>query len=160
MRVVNIVCVVVSALLVSGLSAQADQGNFRAHLSGNQEVPPVETKAQGQAEFKVSRDTTYVHFRLNVANIRNVTQAHIHLGPRGENGPIVAWLFPSAPPAVLVPGRFQGILSAGVITETNLVGPLAGQMLSDLIAAMAAGNTYVNVHTQDVPTGEIRGQIR
>jgi len=160
MRVTNILIAAVSALLISGLNVQAGDRNFRVHLSGKQEVPAVATRAQGQVQFKVNRDGTYVHYRLNVANINNVTQAHIHLGPKGENGPIVAWLFPSAPPAVLVPGRFQGILSAGVITEANLVGPMAGQMLSDLIAAMEAGNTYVNLHTSDIPTGEIRGQIR
>ena len=160
MRIPSIIAAVVSALLMGGLSAQAGQKNFRTHLSGKQEVPPVETRAQGQAKFKVSRDGTNIHFQLIVANIRDVTQAHIHLAARGENGDIVAWLFPSAPPATLVQGRFQGVLAAGVITEANLVGPLAGQMLSKLIDAMQAGNTYVNVHTSGVPGGEVRGQIR
>jgi hypothetical protein len=31
--------------------------------------------------------------------------------------------------------------------------------LSDLLAAMQAGNTYVNVHTSQFPAGEVRGQI-
>jgi hypothetical protein len=89
-----------------------------------------------------------------------VTQAHIHAGPPGENGPVVTWLFPSAPPAVLIEGRSQGVLSAGVITEANLVGPLAGQPLAALIGLMESGNAYVNAHTQQNPSGEIRGQIR
>jgi hypothetical protein len=76
------------------------------------------------------------------------------------NGPVVAWLYPAAPPSVLIPGRFQGVLAAGVITEANLVGPLAGQTLGDLIERMEAGETYVNVHTLNYPAGEVRGQIR
>jgi (2Fe-2S) ferredoxin len=160
MRVPNILIAALSALLLSGLTVQAAERKFRAHLEGDQEVPAVSTRAQGQVQFEVSRDGTYIYYRLNVANIRNITQAHIHLGAKGVNGPIVAWLFPSAPPEVLVPGRFQGVLSVGVVTQVNLVGPLAGQMLSDLVDAMQTGNAYVNVHTQDVPSGEIRGQIR
>jgi hypothetical protein len=64
------------------------------------------------------------------------------------------------PPAVLIPGRFQGVLAAGVITDANLVGLLAGQTLADLIAEIAAGNAYVNVHTSQFPGGAIRGQIQ
>jgi hypothetical protein len=133
--------------------------NFRAHLSGDQEVPPVETRATGQAIFQLSKDGTELSYRLIVANIENVTQAHIHLGPAGTNGPVVAWLYPSGPPPQLIPGRSSGVLATGVITADNLVGPLANASLSDLIDAMAAGNTYVNVHTSQFPPGEVRGQI-
>jgi hypothetical protein len=85
--------------------------------------------------------------------------AHIHLAPEGTNGPIVAWLYPSAPPAVLIPGRSDGILAVGTITEDDLVGPLAGMPLEALVAAMRAGLTYANVHTVNREGGEIRGQI-
>jgi hypothetical protein len=59
----------------------------------------------------------------------------------------------------LIPGRSQGILGQGVITAANLVGALAGMTLQDLLDAISAGNTYVNVHTVQLAPGEIRGQI-
>jgi hypothetical protein len=89
----------------------------------------------------------------------NVTMAHIHLAPAGANGPVVAWLYPSGPPAQLIPGRFNGVLGAGTLSDANLVGPLAGEPLSALIDAIQSGNAYVNVHTSQYPGGEIRGQI-
>ena len=73
---------------------------------------------------------------------------------------IVAWLYPSAPPQQLIPGRSSGTLGEGTITAADLVGPLAGQRLSDLVAAIDAGNAYVNVHTSQFPSGEVRGQVR
>lgn len=68
-------------------------------------------------------------------------------------------------------GRTDGVLATGTITAADLVGPLAGQPLSALIDAINAGNTYVNVHTNDgaaptntgpgdFPRGEVRGQVR
>lgn len=95
-----------------------------------------------------------------VANSQNVTMAHIHLAPAGVNGPVVVWLYPDAPPAQLLPGPSSGVLAVGTITEADLVGPLAGASLADLLDAMRAGNTYVNVHTEQYPGGEVRGQIR
>lgn len=133
--------------------------NFSTHLRGDEEVPAVATQAQGQAIFKLSKDGTSLSYKLIVANIEDVLQAHIHLAPAGQNGGIVVWLYPSAPPPVLIPGRFQGVLAQGTITAANLVGGLAGQPLSALIDAMNAGNTYANVHTMAHPGGEIRGQI-
>lgn len=144
--------------------------NYRTHLTGDEEVPARETRAQGQAIFKLNADGTALTYKLITANITNVAQAHIHLGAAGTNGPIVAWLYPDAPPAVLIPGRSSGVLAEGEITASDLVGPLAGGTLGDLIDAIEAGNTYVNVHTNDFidppntgpgdfPGGEIRGQI-
>lgn len=46
-----------------------------------------------------------------------------------------------------------------IITSANLEGELQGQQLSDLIALMNNGQTYVNVHSQEFPDGEIRGTI-
>jgi hypothetical protein len=160
MRPISLAVTVVLACLLAGAAALAQPLNYRAHLSGAEEVPPADTRAQGQAIFQLSRDGTHVRFQLNVANIENVTQAHIHLAPAGVNGPVVVWLYPAAPPAVLIPGRSNGVLAAGVITEANLVGLLADQTLDDLIAEIETGNAYVNVHTSQFPPGEIRGQIR
>jgi hypothetical protein len=62
------------------------------------------------------------------------------------------------------------VLAEGTITEADLINELADMTIADLVAAIKAGNTYVNVHTNDgvgaintgpgdVPGGEVRGQI-
>jgi hypothetical protein len=134
--------------------------NFVAHLSGDQEVPERATLATGQAIFQLSKDGTELSYKLIVANLENLHMAHIHLAPAGTNGGVVVWLYPSGPPAALIPGTTNGILAQGVITNANLVGALAGQTLADLIAHFNNGNAYVNVHTTLYPGGEIRGQIK
>ena len=91
-----------------------------------------------------------------MANLEDVVQAHIHLAFAGANGPVVAFLYGPVTPS----GTTNGVLAEGTITEADLLGPLAGAELGDLIAAMEAGHTYVNVHTLANPGGEIRGQIR
>ncbi len=151
----------------------SEKQNFNTHLTGDEEVPPNASKGQGQARFQLNEAGTELSYQLIVANIENVIMAHIHLGARGVNGPVVVWLYPgtSPPAAPAGGGRIQGRIASGTITAANLTGPLAGQPLSALIAAMRAGNTYVNVHTNDgvppsgtgpgdLPGGEIRGQIR
>lgn len=150
---------VVVAMAGPGLSSS---NSFRAPLSGAEEVadPPVETDARGLATFQLSRDGTELSYRLNVANIENVTQAHIHRAPAGQNGGVVAWLYPDGPPAQLIEGRSDGTLATGVITDADLVGSLEGQTVADLVDEISAGNAYVNVHTSQYPGGEIRGQLR
>ena len=134
--------------------------NFRAHLDGDEEVPPVNTRAQGQAIFRLSSDGNSMYYKLIAANIENITMAHIHLGAVGATGGVVVWLYPDAPPAVLIPGRFNGVLAEGTITDANLVGALAGMTMADLVSEMINDNAYVNIHTSQNPSGEIRGQIK
>lgn len=133
---------------------------FQAYLSGKEEVPPVKTKAQGEATFQISKDGNSIHYKLTVTNIDSVNMAHIHKGASGADGPIVVWLYPSSPPAKLILGKSNGVLAEGTITSANLTGPLAGKTIKDLINVMRSGNAYVNVHTKQNPAGEIRGQIK
>ncbi|MFL5615271.1 MAG: CHRD domain-containing protein [Gemmatimonadaceae bacterium] len=158
----------------SGASGTAfgDDGQLNTHLAGRNENPPRDTRAQGEAIFRLSDDGKSVEYRLIASNIDNPFMAHIHMAPVGVNGPIVVWLYPSTAP---VPGpagsgRHDGELSHGTFTAANFVGPLAGHSLVDLLSAIASGNAYVNVHTNDgvhpansgagnFPGGEIRGQL-
>jgi len=167
-RVISaVILVTLVALTWPAFAGQPEARNFVAHLSGDEEVPPRDTLAQGQAIFHLSNDSTERDYQLIVANIENVVAAHIHLGAVGVNGPVVAFLAGPFPPAG---GLVDGILAQGTITAANLVGPLMGQSLSVLIEAMRTGGTYVNVHTNDgvdppntgpgdFPGGEVRGQI-
>ncbi len=158
--------VLVAVLATAGI-ALAATGNFRTHLSGDNELPLRVTLAQGEAIFQLNEDGSELSYKLIATNIQNVVAAHIHLGLESENGPVVAFLYGNAPAGG---GRQNGVLSQGVITSANLIGPMAGMSLSDLISAIEAGNAYVNVHTNDgvaptntgpgdFPGGEIRGQI-
>ena len=159
----TILVFVLTLLLVTLLTSTVSAGSgrsFTAHLSGAEEVPPVDTRAQGQALFRLSKDGSAIHYKLIVANIENVSMAHIHLGAAGVNGAVVVWLYPDAPPPQVIEGRFSGVLAEGVITADSLVGPLAGMSLDVLLDAIMAGDTYVNVHTSQFPAGEVRGQIR
>jgi len=124
-------------------------------LKGDNEVPARETNAAGEAIITISKDESYIHFKLIVANIEDVTASHFHIAPAGSNGGVVAFLY-SNPQAS---GPENGVLAEGYITSENLVGSLSGAELSDLISAIRGGNVYVNVHTTTYPGGELRGQL-
>ena len=147
------------AVPVYSLGIGQGSENLRTHMIGGEENPANASQAQGQAIFRLSEDGTELQYKLIVANIENVLQSHIHMAPAGVNGGIVVWLYPSAPPASLIPGRSDGILAEGVIRDANVIGALSGQGVAGLMAAIRAGNTYVNVHTTQFPPGEIRGQV-
>lgn len=168
-QVLILFCFIITAVVVSSCDSQTPTDPvsnlnslekarkiFIAHLSGSEEVPPVQTTGTGQAFFKLSMDGTSLDYKLIVANIENVTQSHIHLAPAGTNGAVVAFLFGNVPGGVTV----NGVLAEGTITASNLVGPLAGQPLSALVDYLNNGGAYVNVHTTSYPGGEIRGQIQ
>ena len=67
--------------------------------------------------------------------------AHFH-GPAaaGKNGPVVVWLTKQGSPAE---------------------NPMKGEatLTPDQAQQFAAGEWYINVHTQSHPGGEIRGQV-
>lgn len=143
------------AVLSAAVAAFAAPRTYVAHMTGSNEVPPVETKGQGQTVFQLNADGTELSFRQTVANLENVRFSHIHAAPAGQNGPIVVTLYPGPTTS----GRTQGVLVEGTITSSDLEGSLSGMALSDLVALIEAGNAYVNVHTDAQPSGEIRGQI-
>ncbi len=138
----------------TGLSAE-----FEVSLSGAQQVSPVVTSATGSFEVQLVSMGTALVFELEVCDIVGVTQAHIHVGPAGTNGPVVLFLYHFDPS-----GSFsaQGCedLASGTLTPANLIPPsVTGITWDDFVAALLAGNTYANVHTLAHPGGEIRGQI-
>jgi hypothetical protein len=156
--------------------------NLGTHLRGDEEVlvvpegspTPADSRAQGQAMFRVNDDGT-VDFKLIASNIDNVIRAHIHCGRPGQNGPIRMWLAPViGPTGAPLPsggGPHDGVLAEGTFNPTGIICPAAnvGTNMA-LIDAMRDGLTYVNVHTNDgvaptntgpgdFPGGEIRGQL-
>ena len=133
--------------------------HFHATASGREEVPPNDSRGRGTATFKLSDDGTAISYRLIVANIENVTQAHIHIAPPGVNGPVVVFLFGFVAGGVTE----NGLLAEGTITQADLIARPAigfGGTMAELLAAMRSGNAYVNVHTVAIPAGEVRGQVR
>jgi CHRD domain len=139
--------------------AHAQKTRFTATLSGSNQVPAVETSATGRATFQVSRSGKSVSYTLFVTGIEDPTMAHIHLAAAGEDGPPVVWLYPTKAHPVKS-GKVSGLLSRGTITAAQLVGPLKGKTIADLLEDIRGGNTYVNVHSKAHPGGEIRGQIQ
>ena len=150
-----------------------DQRTIETKLSGAEEVPIRITGAHGSANVRLAKDGQSIDFQLVVNDIRNVTQAHIHMAPKGTNGGIVVWFYPHTISTAAVPGGdgpFTGLLAKGTFTAADFRGALAGQPMSALVDAILAGNAYANVHTDDgvappntgpgdFPGGEIRGQL-
>lgn len=158
MKKIRMILVFTVIMLIAVTSTvMAQPTNFRAHLSGGEEVPEVDTNATGQAVFQLDESGTSLRFKLIVANIDNVFASHIHCGEEGVNGPVGVTLFFAAPPNL---GSFNGVLAEGTITQPNAGNECGWTDLWDVVAALGSGNTYVNVHTlPGTPSGEIRGQI-
>ena len=159
----TLVALVAMAMATAATGKPDDQRNFSAHLTGGNEIPATGSAAQGQTNFKLNKDGDSMTFKLNVANIEDVTMAHIHCGTPEVNGPITVFLFGPMMEGVDV----NGTLSEGTITAENVL-PLPDSAacpggiadFDDLLAKMRSGGAYVNVHTLANPGGEIRGTIR
>jgi hypothetical protein len=130
---------------------------FQSVMIGLGQVPPVASTGRGVASYLLTGDGGTLYYALEGVDVSStITAAHIHLGRTGQNGEVVANLCGagSAPACTT-----QGVIATGTITASNLVGPLSGHPLSDLVVAMTASAAYTNVHTSTFPDGEIRGQV-
>ncbi|AGB15014.1 nicotinate-mononucleotide:5,6-dimethylbenzimidazole phosphoribosyltransferase CobT [Halovivax ruber XH-70] len=152
-------------LSAGATAAQDDTGDYPglsiAALTGAQQTEEIDTEATGGAVVSANEERSELEYAVLVHAIEDVTQAHIHLGPAGEDGPVAVWLYPGpdATEPGLEEGRFDGILATGTITEEHLTEEVDGQTMDALFAQIASGDTYVNVHTEANPAGEIRGQL-
>src|SRR5262245_7067477 len=110
---------------------------FTANLTGTQETPPNNSKANGTATLLLSPDETTARVSLNFSGLTSAqTDAHIH-GP-GAAGVIAPILFP------LPNGNVSDFLiNLTPVDVTNL----------------KSGLLYINVHSANFPNGEIRGQF-
>ncbi len=146
---------------VMAVSASADthfpESVFDAQLSGDNEVPAIASGGSGYAALTLSEDGASIDYRLYVHDLDDVMAAHVHVGPEGENGPVAAFLFGPADPAV----ASDGLLADGTITEADLIatGGVFDGTMAQFVALIRSGETYVNVHTTANPSGEIRGQL-
>ena len=143
--------VVVIGAAVSWAGPAAAQ-TFVAHLTGADEVPPVETAAVGQATVIVTpRDVLHA---LSVGNIAAVVAAHLHCAPEGMNGPVGITLFAVDKPVS------SGNLARGPLPDPDEGNSCGWVTIDDAIDAIEVGEVYVNVHTIPNLGGEVRGQLR
>lgn len=121
---------------------------YVANLRGAQEVPSVVSPGFGQVEIGFRNDSIFVSGELESlsAPIDNNIGMHIHEGPAGSNGGVI---FP------LVYTTNAGGTGATILAEDNgfPLSPAQVETLNDR-------GFYVNVHTEAVASGEIRGQIQ
>ena len=151
------------ALALTGSIGSADATTLFAPLSGWQEPPAIATPASGQFTATVSADRTAVDYVLSYDGFETpVLFAHIHLGLRSINGGVTVFLCgggtPPTPPCPQGGGTVTGTFTAENVQALPAQRHVAGD-LDKVLEAIEAGAAYVNVHSMDLPGGEIRGQI-
>jgi len=110
-------------------------------LAGANEVPPVETEATGTGYVTLNTESGAFEVRIITEGLITPTMAHLHTAPAGENGPVV---FPFVQDPAVV-GNFS---ATGATLEAEIVTELLN------------GGTYINVHSDENPSGELRGQVQ
>ncbi|MFZ0315900.1 MAG: CHRD domain-containing protein, partial [Nitrososphaeraceae archaeon] len=129
------------------------QNKFRAKLDANNEVPPVDSTAEGVATFKVKDDA--IKSKINITGITDVSGAQILMGKIGQNGDPIVDLLKTGEKTETT----DGVAIKGNFTASDVEGSMQGKDLSALESAMATNQTYVNIMTSDHPDGEASGHI-
>eukprot|EP00550_Attheya_septentrionalis_P004374 CAMPEP_0198281088 /NCGR_PEP_ID=MMETSP1449-20131203/1090_1 /TAXON_ID=420275 /ORGANISM="Attheya septentrionalis, Strain CCMP2084" /LENGTH=155 /DNA_ID=CAMNT_0043976719 /DNA_START=77 /DNA_END=540 /DNA_ORIENTATION=- len=146
--------------LLALLSIQSAVGNkIEITLGGGEEVPPITSTVYGTAVIELLSDDT-IECRVSLLNpdgvaLLGVAGAHIHCGEAGANGPTVAVLSPPVGGGLLTsPVEFSAIITAAGIVDTTTK---CGDTIAQLYAYIEKGSAYVNVHSTENPSGEVRG---
>jgi hypothetical protein len=154
------VCIIALAVVLAALvlaaadNSYAQNEKYRAKLDGNKEVPPINSTAESVINFKTKNDI--LTWKMNVTGTNDPTGLDINKGKAGEKGEVIVDLMKVSKHS----DTPKGMTMRGNVTDSILTGSMAGQTIADLKTAMANGDTYVNLKTQDHPDGLMRGQIK
>ena len=157
------------------------EGNtaYETVLSGNQEVPPVNSKATGFGFFQLNGQGDALTYATKISGLDfgpllgkapqtpdtadDVTGVHFHAGSLGVNGPIVLDITKGQDAddwqATINPDGSTSI--TGVWETTDQANKSISDFAASFKSATPGDDTklYLNVHTKGSPGGEIRGQI-
>jgi len=139
------VLVVVAALALAGCAQMRSSmpdwmpgsGAVKVSLSGAEEVPPAKTAATGSGSFRLAEDGTLTG-SVTTKGVAGAA-AHIHVGDKGKNGPVI------------IPLTKKG--------DTYTV-PEGRKLTAAQIKEFKEGDLYVNVHSAKYKGGEVRAQLQ
>lgn len=106
-------------------------------LSGAEEVPPVKVTGSGSGSFRLAEDGG-ITGSVTTKDVAGAA-AHIHIGAKGKNGPVIVPLEKKGDTYSVAEGR---------------------KLTAAQIKAWKTGELYVNVHTARHKGGEVRAQIQ
>ena len=126
----------------------------------------LSTTGNGEFQAQIDSSGQQISYTLSYSALEgNVLQAHIHLGGRHQSGGISAFLctnLGNGPAGTqtcpAAPATIEGIITPADVVGPAMQGITAGQF-DELVRAIRAGATYVNVHSSLYQGGEIRAQL-
>jgi hypothetical protein len=164
-----IAAAVVGATAVGAVAVATGGQKISEALTGYEEVPALSTPGAGEFRAFVNRSGQDIRYRLTYDDLESpATQAHIHFENATNNGGIVAFLctnLGNAPAGTSPPAcPADGGTVTGSLRPTDVGGGAQEQGIApgefgEVVDAIRADATYVNVHTTGRPGGEIRAQL-
>jgi hypothetical protein len=165
---IGLAAVAATALGAGGVAiATSSGGPIEEQLTGYEEVPALSSPGVGEFHAFINRGTDQIRYRLDYRGLESpVTQAHIHFENRTNNGAIVVFLCsnlgngPAGTQACPAGGgTVRGIITPADVGDGAAAQGIAAGEFDEFVRAVRAGSTYVNVHTEGRPSGEVRAQI-
>ncbi|MBO6718133.1 MAG: CHRD domain-containing protein [Rhizobiaceae bacterium] len=129
----------IAAATMFAAAAHAEMISLSAELSGKNEVPPLDGSATGMAEATLDTDTRTLTYKITYEGLSGpVIGSHLH-GPVGADAN-------------------AGILIPFIVSESPIEG--TAELTEEQIGSILDGLSYVNIHTDLHPGGEMRGQLQ
>ena len=137
-KVAPVARLLIASTALSLLAGAAFAKDVKVSLTGTEETPPVTTSATGEGKISIAKDHT-VKGEIKTTGINGVA-AHIHVGAPGQSGPPIITLTKGA--------------------DGSWTVPEGSKLTDEQFASFTSGNLYVNVHSPDHKSGEIRAQLK
>jgi hypothetical protein len=136
-------------LFALAVTSQAAIWTLSTTLSGGEEVPPNGSPATGTFTGTYDTNTNTLNYTLTVNNLMSgVTAAHVHgPAPAGSNAGVLIGL------SVVSGATSFSVSSSAVASSSNAA-------TFESLLQVGTINAYINVHTQGIPGGEVRGQLQ